>query len=224
MEVIGGAKLQARAPSAFSRTGPWGRDIALRLSSKPYQVAARESPDSQPAEPGKKLQPFRRVGVGTWLRVWRPALVRLRVSVHWRVKVPLWRSFPPVTESNCIHGDMGWRATGSEGIVRRTVGQDPRNELDTADMRLTRLRAVNEVRRTAASPQGDAEAKSARSKKHCRNGGAWSGWRRNVPKCVRMNQGDLLWCWKEQSRSQSPHSSDEASNDRGAKGGRKVET
>ena len=36
-----------------------------------------------------------------------PALVRLRVSVHWRVKVPLWRSFPPVTESNCVMATWG---------------------------------------------------------------------------------------------------------------------
>jgi len=55
------------------------------------------------------------------------------------------------------------------------------------------------------------------------SGGALRGWRRNVWKCTFSNQGDLSWCWKERDRSQSPHSSDEASNDRGAKGGRKVE-
>jgi hypothetical protein len=55
------------------------------------------------------------------------------------------------------------------------------------------------------------------------NGGAWGGWRRNVWKCMIGNQGDLPRCWKEQGRSQSPRSSDEAGNDRGAKGGRKVE-
>jgi hypothetical protein len=38
-----------------------------------------------------------------------------------------------------------------------------------------------------------------------------------------VNQGDLSWCQKEQGRSQSPRSSDEAANHRGAKGGRKVE-
>jgi hypothetical protein len=38
-----------------------------------------------------------------------------------------------------------------------------------------------------------------------------------------MNQGYLFWCCREQSRSQSPHKSDEAGNDRGAKEGRKVE-
>jgi len=39
-----------------------------------------------------------------------------------------------------------------------------------------------------------------------------------------MNQGYLFWCMKEQDRSQSPHSSEEAGNDRGAKEDRKVET
>ncbi len=55
------------------------------------------------------------------------------------------------------------------------------------------------------------------------DGGAWGGWRRNVQKCMFMNQGDLSRCWKERGRSQSPRSSVEAGNDRGAKGGRKVE-
>ncbi|MGP8235871.1 MAG: hypothetical protein ACLQVW_10715, partial [Limisphaerales bacterium] len=30
------------------------------------------------------------------------ALVRLRMSVHRRVEVPLWRGFPPRVESNCV--------------------------------------------------------------------------------------------------------------------------
>jgi hypothetical protein len=34
-------------------------------------------------------------------------LVRLKVSVHRRVRVPLWRSFPPVTESNCVVATRG---------------------------------------------------------------------------------------------------------------------
>jgi hypothetical protein len=83
---------------------------------------------------------------------------------------------------------------------------------------------MNEVRRTADSCQSKSEAKPALSKKHCRVRGAWGGWRLDVWKCMISNQGYLSWCWKEQGRSQSPHSSDEASNDRGAKGGRKVET
>jgi len=81
-----------------------------------------------------------------------------------------------------------------------------------------------EVRRTA-----DSESKANRrpslpgAKKHGRNRGAWGGWRRNVQKCMFMNQGYLSGCLKELGRSQSPHSSEEAGNDRGAKEGRKVE-
>ncbi len=83
---------------------------------------------------------------------------------------------------------------------------------------------MNEVRRTADSCQSEAEAKPVRSKKHCRNRGASGGWRLDVWKCMIGNQGYLSWCRKEQGRSQSLHSSEEAGNDRGAKGGRKVET
>ncbi len=67
--------------------------------------------------------------------------------------------------------------------------------------------------------------------------GVRGGWSRNGGKESLRNQGDLSWCrgcravrsrlslhMKEQGRSQSPHSSEEASNDRGAKGGRKVDT
>lgn len=83
---------------------------------------------------------------------------------------------------------------------------------------------MNEVRRTADSCGSESEAKPARSKKHCRDRGAWGGWRQDARKCKLSNQGYLSWCLKEQGRSQSPHSSDEAGKDRGAKGGRKVET
>ena len=91
-------------------------------------------------------------------------------------------------------------------------------------MRLTRLLAMSEVRRTGDSEtQANRTAKPARREKHCRNRGAWGGWRRNVWKCTFVNQGYLSRCWKERGRSQSPHSSNEAGNDRGAKEDRKVE-
>jgi hypothetical protein len=83
---------------------------------------------------------------------------------------------------------------------------------------------MNEVRRTA-----DSDTKriggQARPEQEVlpEDGSAWGGWRRNVRKCTFGNQGDLFWCWKEQDRSQSPRSSWEAGNDRGAKGDRKVE-
>src|SRR5438132_10482588 len=95
-------------------------------------------------------------------------------------------------------------------------------------MRLMRLLATNEVRRTADSDPkrigGQARPEQGVSPGA---GGAWGGWRRNVRKCVSVNQGYLSRYWKErgrsQSRSESPHSSAEATNHRGAKGDRKVE-
>lgn len=82
---------------------------------------------------------------------------------------------------------------------------------------------MNEVRRSADSPQSESGAKPTRSQKHGRGRGAWGGWRRNGRKHLLVKQGDLPWCLKEQGRSQSPRSSEEAANPRGAKGGRKVE-
>jgi hypothetical protein len=82
---------------------------------------------------------------------------------------------------------------------------------------------MNEVRRTADSDEKRIGGQARPEPEAWPEGGAWGGWRRNVPKCKHSNQGDLLWSWKERSRSQSPRSSDEAGNDRGAKGGRKVE-
>lgn len=83
---------------------------------------------------------------------------------------------------------------------------------------------MNEVRSIADSNQSEAGTKPSWSKKHCQERGAWGGWRLDVWKCTLGNQGDLSWCKTEQGRSQSPRSSDEADNNRGAKGGRKVET
>ena len=83
---------------------------------------------------------------------------------------------------------------------------------------------MSEVRRTADSRQSESEAKPVPEQEALPGRGASGGWRLDVWKCMKSNQGYLSWCWKEQGRSQSPHSSEEASNDRGAKGGRKVET
>jgi hypothetical protein len=82
---------------------------------------------------------------------------------------------------------------------------------------------MNEVRRTNDSRQGESEAKPEAELKHGRRGGASGGWRRNVWKHKLVNQGALSGCEREPGRSQSPHSSDEAGNDRGAKEGREVE-
>lgn len=83
---------------------------------------------------------------------------------------------------------------------------------------------MSEVRSTADRAQPEAEAKPTWNEKHRQGRGAWGGWRMDVWKCKFRKQGYLSWCATEQDRSQSPHSSDEAGNDRGAKGGRKVET
>jgi hypothetical protein len=84
---------------------------------------------------------------------------------------------------------------------------------------------MNEIRRTADSLE-ERIGGQARPEPEAlpEDGGAWGDWRRNVWKCTLGNQGDLSWCWKEQGRSQSPRSSEETGNDRGAKGDRKVET
>jgi len=81
---------------------------------------------------------------------------------------------------------------------------------------------MSEIRSTADSDEkrvgGQARPEREASPE---SGGAWGGWRRNARKRALDNQGDLRR--REWRRSQSPHSSDEAGNDRGAKGGRKVE-
>jgi hypothetical protein len=86
-----------------------------------------------------------------------------------------------------------------------------------------RLRVMYEVRRTADSRQGKSGAKPGAEQSIAATGASFSGWRRNVRKHKPVNQGYLSGCWKGSGRSQSPHSSDEAGNDRGAKEGRKVE-
>jgi len=86
-----------------------------------------------------------------------------------------------------------------------------------------RLLGMNEVRRTADSRQGESVAKPEAEQSNAAPGAQSSGWRRNVRKHKPVNQGYLFRCRRELNRSQSPHSSDEAGNDRGAKEGRKVE-
>jgi hypothetical protein len=150
--------------------------------------------------------------------------VRLRMSVHGRVEVPLWRCFPPRVEGNCVLATGRGEQLETKGQSVELTGDKPATQTRYGLMRLTRLRAKSEVRRTADSDRkrigGQARPEHEASPE---DGGAWGGWRRNVWKCMFGNQGDLSWRWKEQGRSQSPRSSCEAGNDRGAKGGRKVE-
>jgi hypothetical protein len=120
---------------------------------------------------------------------------------------------------------MVWRATQDERIVRRTVTKTMiTTQTRYGLMRLTRLPGMNEVRRpTVSETQANRRPSLFQTGKHCWDRDAWSDWRRNVQKRMFVNQGYLTRCCKERVRSQSPHSSDEAANHRGAKEGRKVE-
>src|ERR1043165_6123728 len=115
---------------------------------------------------------------------------------------------------------MAWRATGSEWIVRRLFGllAEPATQTRYGFMRLMRLRVLSEVRRTDDSEQKRVVGQARPEQEALpEDGGAWGGWRRNVRKCMTVNQGDLSRCEKERGRSQSPRSSCEAANHRGAK-------
>jgi hypothetical protein len=59
--------------------------------------------------------------------------VRLRMSVHGRVEVPLWRCFPPRVESNCIAATRCGEQLETKGQSVEMTGQNgPRHKLDTA--------------------------------------------------------------------------------------------
>src|SRR5271157_560678 len=61
------------------------------------------------------------------------ALVRLRMSVHGRVEVPLWRCFPPRVESNCVLATGRGEQLETKGQSVELTGQNgPRHKLDTA--------------------------------------------------------------------------------------------
>ena len=83
---------------------------------------------------------------------------------------------------------------------------------------------MSEVRRTADSRQGESGARSARNTEAPPEQRRM-GWLET--ECLEVNAGEPRIpepVLKERVRSQSPHSSEEAANPRGAKGGRKVET
>lgn len=86
-----------------------------------------------------------------------------------------------------------------------------------------RLRAMNEVRRTADSRQGESGAKPGAVAKHRRPRGVIQWVETECPEAQAGEPRRPVRVQKEPGRSQSPRSSDEAGNDRGAKEGRKVE-
>jgi hypothetical protein len=86
-----------------------------------------------------------------------------------------------------------------------------------------RLRVVNEVRRTADSRKGESGAKPGVVAKHSHHRGVIQWVETECPEAQAGEPRIPVRVLKEPGRSQSPHSSDEAGNDRGAKEGRKVE-
>jgi hypothetical protein len=86
-----------------------------------------------------------------------------------------------------------------------------------------RLLSVYEIRRTADSPKGESGAKPGAVAKHCRHRGVIQWVETECPEAQASEPRIPVQVPTELGRSQSPHSSDEAGNDRGAKEGRKVE-
>lgn len=86
-----------------------------------------------------------------------------------------------------------------------------------------RLLTMCEVRSTADSPKGESGAKLGVVAKHCRPGGVIQWVEMECPEARAGEPRIPVRVPKGPGRSQSPHSSDEAGNDRGAKEGRKVE-
>jgi hypothetical protein len=83
-------------PRGDSRLSPRsflaGMCLAERARPRAQRVQSKWSVGKNPARWSRRS--LLRPGTG--------ALVRLRDSVHGRVRVPLWRSFPPVAERNCV--------------------------------------------------------------------------------------------------------------------------
>ncbi len=88
-------------------------------------------------------------------------------------------------------------------------------------MRLTSLHMVSEIRRTDDSRQSESLAKPARPE--AMSGQERMGWlETEYPEVQVCEPRRPVLCQNERNRSQSPRSSEEAGNDRGAKGDRKV--
>jgi hypothetical protein len=86
-----------------------------------------------------------------------------------------------------------------------------------------RLLAVYEIRRIADSRKGESGAKPGTVAKHCRPRGVIQWLETECPEAQAGEPRIPAQVQKELGRNQSPHSSDETGNDRGAKEGRKVE-
>ena len=173
------------------------------------------------------------------------ALVRLRGRSHSGVQVPVRpKIHRPVTEGYCVVVTRGGELP--EVNCQSVTFVLKRNKVNSIrpDGRAS-LRALCEARPAAQAsregksfvPNGAGQREHDRVLKETvnRRKAAVSpegGWRQNGRKRERSKQGDLpgterrswpQWPEEPPGRSQSVHSSDEARNERGAKGRRKVE-
>src|SRR5213083_68357 len=152
----------------------------------------------------------------TLLRTRMSALVRLRAHWNSRVKVPdLADTVGPVTESNCI----GAITPGGEQLkvnhqsVTPSARMGGQSELDSVcgfgELASAR-RSPNKIERPALR-EWNASGREP-----------WMVGDRMVGSSGDVNQGTTVGDDKRACRGQSVRSSDEASNDRGAKGRRKA--
>jgi hypothetical protein len=144
----------------------------------------------------------------------------------------------PVCDRRLLRrGDTGWGAAGGELPVRNPVRERMNNVNSIRPAEGTSLRALCEVRPVAHAsaqevlrPNGEGDRDCERVLKETVNENkaappSEGGWRQNGRKRKRDKQGDLplpvfnAARWEQPAgRSQSVRSSEEASNDRGAKG------
>ena len=172
----------------------------------------------------KFSQPWR---VRALLRTSMSALVRLRRCWVEAVRVRFCAvKNRTVSNRNCVVATRGGEQRNENNwSVTPFVGIDEQSELDSVggDGRACERRA-----KPVAEGKSLWHPRSGMEKSPATFGHSTDGWRRNGWKTQQSNQGDRLGnhgvhaCGRPKNRprrSQSPHSSEEASNDRGAKGG-----
>ncbi len=165
----------------------------------------------------------------------RPAPVRLR---WWLVEAVKVRFCAVINRAalnrNCVVETRGGEQRNENGqSVTPFVGTDEQSELDSVG---GDGRACERCAKPVAEGKTLWHPKSGLEKSPATLGHSTDGWRRNGRKTKHSNQGDRLGRngvhasrrpKNRPRRSQSTHSSDEASNDRGAKGvqedGRKLD-
>src|SRR5580658_5398183 len=126
--------------------------------------------------------------------------------------------------------DETWNVCVAEGncAAERRRGEQPKANnpaQNSMSMRLNSIRPVRSRRACIAKVKPVAQAMPVASPPHVKVATIWNGrviGVSGVGKCHRESQETCAGAREEWCRSQSPHSSCETSNDRGAKGDRKV--